>query len=57
MPSTDMDYCTRECGNVECKRNKEHTRDIYTPLWFSDFKDCKEWRGKYEANRRIGNDK
>lgn len=48
MPSTDITYCTRVCGNMECKRNKEHTKDIYTPLWFSDFKDCKEWRNKDE---------
>lgn len=44
MPSTDITYCTRECGNMECERNIAHTRDIYTPLWFSDFKDCERWK-------------
>jgi hypothetical protein len=46
MPSTDITYCIRNCGNMECERNKEHTKDAYVPLWFSDFKDCKEWRAR-----------
>ena len=52
MPSTDITYCTRECGNMECKRN-------VTKLWeeipikgvipfvsMTSFDDCKEWRRK-----------
>ena len=59
MPSTDITYCTRECGNMECKSNKEHRKDVYDVYvaYHSGFKDCKEWRGKYEANRCIDNDK
>ena len=44
MPSTDITYCTRECGNMKCDRNKERVKDVYIPLWFSAFKDCKEWK-------------
>jgi hypothetical protein len=46
MPSTDITYCTRDCGNMECERNIEHTKGVYAPLWFSDFKDCKEYKEK-----------
>ena len=54
MPSTDITYCTRECGNMECKRNKktlqilEEERTFYISM--CDFKDCKEWRKRNATN-------
>lgn len=46
MPSTDITYCIRECGNMECKRNKANLPETFGFFWQSDFKDCKEWRKK-----------
>ena len=50
MPSTDITYYIRDCGNMKCKRN-------LTKLWeeipikglipfvsVASFDDCKEWR-------------
>lgn len=47
MPSTDITYCVRDCGNMECKRNKEYIQDKYVSL--ASFDDCKEWRKKDEV--------
>lgn len=51
MPSTDITYCTRDCENMECKRNKKILkvfggRGGGKTLYISQcsFKDCKEWR-------------
>ncbi len=51
MPSTDITYCTRECGNMECKRNakalmeKQYTWKCVNVSMCS-FDECKEWRDK-----------
>lgn len=45
MPSTDITYCTRECGNMECKRNKEHIKnDKNDWVFMATFPNCKEWK-------------
>ncbi|MBR6613198.1 MAG: hypothetical protein IKK84_00335 [Clostridia bacterium] len=49
MITTDITYCTRECGNVECKRNvKMLMENQYTwkcvNVSMTSFEDCKEWR-------------
>lgn len=51
MPSTDITYCTRVCGNMECKRNrKQFENEKYTrKVWMTNFEDCKEWRKKDEV--------
>ena len=43
MPNTDITYCTRDCGNMECNRNKEHLF-FYEFTWMASFDDCKEWK-------------
>lgn len=48
MPSTDITYCTRRCGNMECKRNKEYMKDEWG--WWANFEDCKEWRERSETH-------
>lgn len=42
MPSTDITYCSRNCGNMECKRNKEYIQDKY--FYVGRFDECKEWK-------------
>ena len=42
MPSTDITYCSRKCGNMECKRNEKYIKELYAPV--SKFEDCKEWK-------------
>lgn len=44
MPNTDITYCTRECGNMECKRNREHLPYENKEVWMSFFNECKEWK-------------
>lgn len=44
MPSTDITYCIRDCGNMECKRNKQHLPYENKEVWMSFFKACKEWK-------------
>jgi hypothetical protein len=47
MPSTDITFCARECGNMECERNRENLPyEINYFVSMADFKDCKEWREK-----------
>ena len=42
MPSTDITYCIRDCGNMECKRNKEHIKNDW--VFMATFPECKEWK-------------
>ena len=52
MPSTDITYCARECGNMECKRNwwihRDRILEIGEEVYVSQaqFIHCKEWREK-----------
>lgn len=52
MPSTDITYCTRECGNMECKRNVTKfwedipTKGLIPFVSMTSFDDCKEWGEK-----------
>ena len=62
MPNIDITYCSRECSNVECKRNKKHIPEDVKYVSMSDFfGDCSEWRGNIfnlsedEAKRVIQN--
>ena len=50
MPGTDITYCIRDCGNMECKRNKKVLQAIkdsgktfYVSMY--SFKECKEYKG------------
>ena len=42
MPSTDITYCIRDCGNMECERNKCHIKNDW--VYMATFTDCKEWK-------------
>ena len=50
MSSTDITYCVRDCGNMECKRNKEKLKNFemgdFRTLYISQcsFDECKEWK-------------
>ncbi len=51
----DMTFCSRDCANKECKRNKKNINkppDLeWMPVAYSDFKDCKRFK-----ERRQGDD-
>ena len=45
--NTDTTYCSRDCANISCVRNKKHIHEGSEHIWFCDFwwsnfKDC-EW--------------
>lgn len=44
MPSIDITYCCRKCGNMECKRNKKHIPEDAKYVSMSDFKDCEDYK-------------
>ena len=38
---TDITFCTRECGNMQCKKNlKNYPTEGTMYVFMSDFKDC-----------------
>lgn len=43
MASTDITFCSRECDNMECKRNLKHITVWVGLLSMCDFSDCKEY--------------
>lgn len=49
MPSTDITYCARECGNMECERNLKNVTIYVGYMSMCSFDDCKEWRKKDEV--------
>jgi len=43
--TTDITYCSRECANMECKRNlKNYPKEGTLYASMCDFKDCKEYK-------------
>lgn len=45
MTYNDMTYCSRECSNMECKRNREHLPyEINYFVSMAEFKDCENWK-------------
>ena len=45
----DMTFCSRDCNNTDCKRNKKNIHKPkeleWMPVAYSDFKGCKDWKG------------
>lgn len=45
----DMTFCSRDCNNTDCIRNKKNINKPkeldWMPVAYSDFKECKEWEG------------
>ena len=45
----DMTFCSRDCENTKCKRNKQNIdkpKDLeWMPVAYSDFKDCEKYKG------------
>lgn len=45
----DMTFCSRDCNNTDCKRNKKNVHKPkeleWMPVAYSDFKECKKWKG------------
>lgn len=44
MPSRDITYCCRTCGNMECKRNQKHIPEDAKYVSMSDFNDCEDYK-------------
>lgn len=55
----DMTFCTRDCWNMECKRNAKkvdlENLDTDLPVCVDEFKNCKDWRGEDEDNDKSTN--
>lgn len=47
----DMTFCSRDCNNTDCKRNKKNINKPkeleWMPVAYSDFKDCKVMMNDY----------
>ena len=45
----DMTFCSRDCANKKCKRNKQNIdkpKELeWMPVAYSDFKDCEKYKG------------
>lgn len=46
--NTDITYCTRDCANTECFRNKVHIDKEQEYVWQSDFEGCEVYK---DANK------
>ena len=46
MTYNDITYCSRECANMECKRNQKHLPKTGKIIIISmaEFTDCEKWR-------------
>ena len=44
MTYNDITYCSRECANMECKRNQKHLPQGAKIVSMAEFKDCENWR-------------
>lgn len=40
----DITFCSRNCENTECKRNKKHIPEDAKYVSMSDFKDCEDYK-------------
>lgn len=56
MTYNDITYCSRECANMECRRNvkalmgKQYTWKCVN-VSMAEFTDCENWREKDERSR------
>jgi len=45
----DITFCSRECKNRKCERNKKNINKpkhlAWMPVAYSDFKDCANYKG------------
>jgi len=40
----DMTFCTAECDETQCHRNKQHLPDrTELPVAFASFTNCEDW--------------
>ena len=44
MTYNDITYCSRECANVECKRNQKHLPKGAKLVSMAEFTDCENWK-------------
>lgn len=54
--NTDITYCTRECSNTECKRNKQNLIGVNSAVYifnlethrlqWADFPDCEGYKNE-----------
>ena len=44
MTYNDITYCSRECANMECKRNQKHLPKGPKIISMAEFKDCENWK-------------
>ena len=42
--SYDITFCTRECGNNKCKRNKKRLEGWIYPVSIACFDDCENYK-------------
>lgn len=64
MTYNDITYCSRECANMECKRNQKHLPKGVKIISMAEFTDCENWKEvdadfMFEAleYKKIENDK
>lgn len=43
MTYNDITYCSRECANMECKRNQKHLPKGPIIISMAEFTDCENW--------------
>ena len=44
MTYNDITYCSRECANIECKRNQKHLPKGAKIVSMAEFTDCENWK-------------
>lgn len=44
MTYNDITYCSRECANMECKRNQKHLPKGAKIVSMAEFTDCENWK-------------
>lgn len=44
MTYNDITYCSRECANMECKRNQKHIPKDWEIVSMAGFADCENWK-------------
>ena len=44
MTYNDITYCSRECANMECKRNQKHLPKSPKIISMAEFADCENWK-------------
>ena len=44
MTYNDITYCSKECANMECKRNQKHIPKDWEIVSMAGFTDCENWK-------------